>query len=143
MNISKMFKSVLAGAVLSIAVSTNASAVSFSGSNLDADWSDVKTFTLAGPSFYTLALSGIEGLFSLKLIGTGPVISEDLEITDSVLKTGTLVAGKYKFSLLVTDSDSGAYSFVTSPVPEASTLGMMVAGLGMMGFVAVRRREDV
>lgn len=44
-------------------------------------------------------------------------------------------AGASTFTL----ASNGALSFAAAPVPEASTYGMMLAGLGLVGFMARRR----
>jgi hypothetical protein len=37
----------------------------------------------------------------------------------------------------------GAYAFIASasPIPEPSTYAMMIAGIGAVGFLAMRRRQ--
>jgi hypothetical protein len=54
-----------------------------------------------------------------------------------------LVAGDYTTSVLgVFNGGFGAYALATSvtPVPEASTIAMMLGGLGLVGFMARRRK---
>lgn len=40
-------------------------------------------------------------------------------------------------------SNGGSESFVTSPIPEPETYAMLLAGLGLMAFVARRRRRNL
>lgn len=51
-----------------------------------------------------------------------------------------LVAGVLPI-VIPPSSYSGTVSLVTSPIPEPETFGMMLAGLGLMGFVAARRKS--
>ncbi|VAW47062.1 hypothetical protein MNBD_GAMMA04-2113 [hydrothermal vent metagenome] len=54
-----------------------------------------------------------------------------------------LAAGNYtSYVTGVLDSSFGSYAFTTSvsPVPEASTLAMLLGGLGLVGFMARRRK---
>ncbi len=64
----------------------------------------------------------------------------------SVLFDVPLVGGNaywYMVTGTATGSLGGAYSFITSaaPVPEPETYAMMLAGLGVVGFLALRRRN--
>jgi hypothetical protein len=45
--------------------------------------------------------------------------------------------GGVKYALHLTGTIAAA------PVPEASTYGMMMAGLGLVGFMASRRRKSI
>ncbi len=54
-----------------------------------------------------------------------------------------LAAGDYtSYVTGVLDSSFGGYAFTTSvsPVPEAGTLAMLLGGLGLVGFMARRRK---
>lgn len=54
-----------------------------------------------------------------------------------------LAAGDYtSYVTGVLDGSFGGYAFTTavSPVPEASTLAMLLGGLGLVGFMARRRK---
>ncbi|MCZ2291111.1 MAG: FxDxF family PEP-CTERM protein [Burkholderiales bacterium] len=69
-------------------------------------------------------------------------------MTGDVTNTVLLSPGKYYY--MVTGTGSGGYSgggmySLTStimPVPEAETWAMMLAGLGVIGFLGARRRRD-
>lgn len=57
--------------------------------------------------------------------------------------TSTNVAGEYFIHIAGTASGAGTYNgtaSLVSPVPEPETYGMLLAGLGMIGFVARRRK---
>jgi hypothetical protein len=60
--------------------------------------------------------------------------------------TGILTAGDYSMVIsgTATGSMGGMYTYAATAqmVPEAETYAMFLAGLGLMGFVARRRRAD-
>lgn len=57
----------------------------------------------------------------------------------------TLAAGNYYFKVTgIGDgvaTNSGVYTFTAAAVPEAETYAMMLAGLGLVGFMARRRTQ--
>jgi hypothetical protein len=59
------------------------------------------------------------------------------------LKAGSLAAGDYYVQVAGTmvSNSSGAFggALMLAPVPEPATYGMMLAGLGLIGFMARRR----
>ena len=59
--------------------------------------------------------------------------------TSSSFDAGTLAAGVHVRRLVNGQSES----FVTTAVPEPSTYALMLAGLGLVGFMARRRRSAV
>ena len=73
-------------------------------------------------------------------MGSATMIGGVLSIDNLFLQAGdyvTVVAGVF-------DGGFGAYALatsITSPVPEASTIAMMLGGLGLVGFMAARRRK--
>jgi len=80
----------------------------------------------------------IAGL-SMSLFNAGGLISTGLDFT-------ALTSGDYfmKVSGTGVGSSGGTYGvdLTVSPVPEAETYSMMLLGLGLMGFIARRRRAD-
>lgn len=63
----------------------------------------------------------------------------------SVSVNAPLTTGSYYFLLSGladgTNTNQGIYTFTAAAVPEAKTYGMMLAGLGLVGFVVMRRRS--
>ena len=61
------------------------------------------------------------------------------------LSTPSLAAGSYTLQIrgLVNGTNGGSYAGVmnVAPVPEASTMALMLAGLGIVGAIVVRRRN--
>jgi hypothetical protein len=55
--------------------------------------------------------------------------------------TGTTVAGYGRLGTMAGFPVSQSITAVAAPVPEPETYAMMMAGLGMMGFIARRRRK--
>jgi|SRR6218665_1367633 len=60
--------------------------------------------------------------------------------------TATLGAGSYYYAVFGQASSGAVYSLASTatavPVPEPETYAMLLAGLGVVGFVARRRRAD-
>jgi hypothetical protein len=118
-------------------------------------FSEVFTFSLATPStltgaissvvnggqnidFGTITLAGPAGSFSF-----AKILSDPFELW--TISTGALSAGSYSLTLTGTNSPAIAtYSgnIALAPVPEPEAYAMMLAGLGVIGFVAIRRRSD-
>lgn len=63
-----------------------------------------------------------------------------------VVHTVSLAAGNYYYSVFGIASGAAAYSInsaaTAAPVPEPETYALLAAGLGMVGFIASRRRRD-
>jgi hypothetical protein len=77
------------------------------------------------PTFIDGATGAIKAPFGFDLDGNGTISA-----------TGALGNEFGKWNV----SATGAVSFANpAPVPEASTYGMMLAGLGLVGFMARRR----
>jgi hypothetical protein len=88
--------------------------------------------------FTSLVLTGPSGPFSFSLVNPDP-----FEIW--TISTPTLLAGAYTLTLIGTNSAAiGTYTgnIAVSAVPEAETYALMLAGLGVIGFLALRRRHS-
>ncbi|MFN3861817.1 MAG: FxDxF family PEP-CTERM protein [Roseateles sp.] len=87
---------------------------------------------------YTLYSYGSDGLF-----GT----ADDVGLgawTFSVGNVASLAAGNYYYSVSGWANGVSGYNFssAAAPVPEPETYALLAAGLGIVGFVAARRRRD-
>lgn len=93
-------------------------------------------FSLAGPSFENvLAFNTVDKLYTVDRYSG----NSDLYSIDLTTQSATLIGATGLSSL-------GALAFVpnfevTSPVPEPETYAMLLAGLGMLGFMARRRKQ--
>jgi hypothetical protein len=75
----------------------------------------------------------------------GDMVSGAADASVSVLSP--LVAGNYYFMIRGTAdgtlTNSGIYTFTAAAVPEAHTYGMMLAGLGLVGYTVSRRKRTL
>lgn len=77
--------------------------------------------------------------------GTTVNLSPSVGITTVVLNPISLLAGSYTLQVkgTVSGSSGGSYAGVlniANPVPEAQSYAMLLAGLGVIGFISRRRR---
>jgi hypothetical protein len=108
---------------------------------------DFYTFTIAGPGTVSGSIfSSGYAMSAVTLIDSANVtIASDS--TPSSFSFGGLTAGSFKLSFLGINSTplasfyGGSVGAVTTPVPEPETYALMLAGLGVIGFMASRRRQ--
>lgn len=66
---------------------------------------------------------------------------------DSVSVSSVLAAGNYNFKVRGfadgVNTNQGIYTFSAAAVPEAESYGMLLAGLGLVGFMVSRRRGSL
>lgn len=127
------------------------------GASFDLLVNDTFTFSLASaskvqssasvflgnitPSFYGIFTAGADGKF-----GT----LDDTQVVGYGFSSGnfaTLAAGNYAFRVFgLNNAPLSAYSLAANatalPVPEPESYAMLAAGLGIIGFVASRRRRN-
>jgi len=104
------------------------------------------SFTLPGGGF-TVTIADITGLTAYLYNGFGAVGTAlgSQGPSDYLSMSGILAAGSY--SLMITGTGNGqngyglyTYTAFAQAVPEPESYAMFLAGLGLMGFVAARRR---
>jgi hypothetical protein len=99
---------------------------------------------VSSPGDFHLTFSGISFIDAFS-----DVLASDFDGTDGWSVAALLpTAGSYAFLVLGTADGTlgGAYrggvgAVVPSPIPEPSSLALLLAGLGVLGFVARRRRS--
>jgi hypothetical protein len=98
-------------------------------------------FSFGGISDFAATLNGVPLL--LQSLGSS---ANGVTVTTQVLAGGTsLPAGTFSLMVSGTAAVGGASyggNLVATPVPEPETYAMMLAGLGALGFLARRRRND-
>ena len=82
-------------------------------------------------------------------LSTNTVLAQDIDGSDGwALGTVLSHAGEYSFEVAGTvGAIAGSYhgvlaTFVPNPIPEPGTYALMLAGLGVLGFVAKRRKPQ-
>jgi hypothetical protein len=65
-----------------------------------------------------------------------------LGLNPNQFNLNTLINRPNDFSIYVRENVTPLYLATTSPAPEPQTYGMMLMGLGLMGFVARRRKSN-
>ena len=113
-------------------------------------FADFFNFTLTDDSIFSQELQySLEGFtvlgFSIVEFGTNNIVGSSVTTGSNTLEVSDLwlSAGNYTTNVLgLFDGGFGAYSLTStvSPVPEASTLAMLLGGLGLVGFMARRRK---
>lgn len=138
-----------------IGILTTPVLISNSFSSATASFSDVYTFTLASTSSTTgtaisldLDFSFIPGTeyeidnFMVELLDSTGFITYD---SDNESVEAILLPGNYQFVVSgeVTGTFGGVYAgaLAATPIPEPNKYAMLLAGLGLIGFVVTRRRS--
>jgi len=129
---------------------------------VNSEFFDTYSFSINQPTFSSgavtsLQMSSVWGINNLQATLYSGIYGDN--INDTVLNvlsgsditkagSGTYTAGNYYFTVSGVGTEgatkAGAYSFavVTSlPVPEPETYAMLLAGLGLMGTIARRRKS--
>lgn len=138
--------------------SVNAEAYSFSTNLANGTFSDYVAFTFAGTRDLVASISGSANLPNIINFTTFNLLGAD---QSTVIQTGNVfnILPQLTFAGLSSDALSGNYFLhiagnsigtsqyagtisLAAPVPEAETYSMMLLGLGLMGFIALRRRTD-
>lgn len=115
------------------------------------DYSNYFAFTLASTQdvMFDFALDGIngdEGILNITVVGF-----EDKKQTvgigqgEASFTFADLAADTYLLQVDTKTKNNGFYTLSSSisPVPEPSTLALMMAGFGLVGFMSNRRRQFV
>ena len=100
--------------------------------------SNVSNHTL---EFYGTDVFNITGL-TLEIYNAGTLSLLTMPYDSIALSAGDYIA---QVSGLATGVAGGNYTYsaIAAPVPEASTLSLMLAGFGLVGFMSYRRRNLV
>ena len=166
---TKHFGKVTAAALLALAgASASAAALGpldlssgstgFSNTPIAGDFIDTYTFTLTRPTFLagsvTSVVGGIQNVdFSdIRIVGPNTTFNftklnpDPFEFWVTGLPDFQLIAGDYKLQLLGTNSPAmGSYggniALRVLVVPEPQTLALLCGGLGVVGFLASRRKR--
>ncbi len=154
-----MFKRAMLGVAVAVALSTAHAAVPVASAPGPIDLSDGSEAIYAGsyaPATYTFGL-GAGNIYQLDLSFyslLGPVIVNSIVLSGPTSGTLTPAAGTASFTGLSAGSYSltfnfgagstgllsGSASVTATPVPEADTYALALAGLGVVGLLGVRRR---
>jgi hypothetical protein len=114
--------------------------------------SDLYTFTVADAGEYSFTAQAVtaSGNFGftggeLLLFAAGsstPFDSISFDVVGSTL-SDYLAVGSYSFEIegKTTGKSGGRYNIAVSAVPEPTSIALMLAGLGMIGGLARRRRQ--
>jgi hypothetical protein len=116
---------------------------------------NISFFTSGGISNFTTSLyeigsggSVLKAIGATSIVPNGPVTVTTSIISFSPLLTGVGSPALPSYEIRTSGIVVGAFgsyggNLVVSPIPEPEIYAMMVAGLGLLGFVARRRKQGV
>lgn len=126
-------------------------------SNSDASFQEYLNFSIGSSTGVTAAVTslnlssilGISGLTANLYSGTASTLNADASLTSlGTLTNGTLSASlspNANYNLLVTGSATGgaggSFAYAIAPVPEPAESTLMAVGFGLVGFIAVTKRQ--
>ena len=129
----------------------------FDASTKSKSFDDFFSFTVGGTSDLTSALISVKGKFQdLNITGFNLIPSAGSMISGTSLTPGggaldawsidasAIAPGSYQLEVLGTVVGAGGSfggNINVSPVPEPGSMGMMVAGLGLLGVAMSRRKK--
>jgi hypothetical protein len=123
-------------------------------SNGVGSFSDIYNFTVKSLSGVGAAVASLNHGSLWNTQGLSLTLRDSSNV---ILATGTLTNGSYSlsetlarggYSFTVAGNGSGlfggkyAINAIAAPVPEPATWAMMLAGIGLIGFMAYRRRDE-
>lgn len=145
MSTLKMLKGLLLGMVLSLTIATSANAITvppnYYDSGSPALLSKSYVFTLLGPGFFDADMTGYSGTFTFVSLASGLEAFLVSPLGAFVEAKGPLTAGTYIANFTGSALSAPFYEISVTAVPEPSTMGMLFAGLGMLGYISIRRRK--
>ncbi|MES2151878.1 MAG: FxDxF family PEP-CTERM protein [Pseudomonadota bacterium] len=112
--------------------------VSAAGSGLDAIVSSIARTAATG-----LDITGLNLYNGSGLVATGTMVSSGAQDVWTLSANGLAIGSYYvqvSGNMLSTTSGSFGGSVMLAPVPEPATFGMLLAGLGVAGWLARRRK---
>jgi hypothetical protein len=132
---------------------------SFDINNMGNTFADHFTFSVSGipanldavvSSISRSAATGLDITGLSLFTGTGTTVATGASLHSGAIDVWTLTSnnlavGSYYLqvsgTMLSNTSGNFGGAVMLAPVPEPATYGMMLAGLGVLGFMAARRRE--
>ena len=161
-----MLKNALVVTLMSVGVMSSGSALAAVPGSTTYTFGNISSFTYPTPTLgfigdfiditsYSIPDSSASYVVNDLYLSFGPIVFSDItnfayglyDSSNTLISSGSTVsAGNY--TIKVTGTGVGAYggyyggSLTVSPVPEAGEWAMMLAGLGLMGFVAARRQKQ-